>query len=91
MRCGVKFCGGCNPKFDRGQAVRELRSRVGDEAELCYAEEGVPYDALLVVSGCPNCCASCEGYDTSGPIVKLFDENGVDDAFSEIERLYKME
>ena len=26
MKCGVKFCGGCNPRYQRGDAYRAIRA-----------------------------------------------------------------
>ena len=28
MKCGVKFCGGCNPRYDRGAAYREIKDEL---------------------------------------------------------------
>lgn len=33
MKCTVKYCGGCSPRFDRVARVRKL------EAELCFRLE----------------------------------------------------
>ena len=53
MKCGGRFCGGCNPRYDRGKALREIQQEV-DELEFLHAVEGEIYDKLLVIGGCPS-------------------------------------
>ena len=59
MKVGIKYCGGCNPRYDRAAYVKVLCARHPDW-DWEYAQEGVRYDLLLVVGGCTSCCA---GYD----------------------------
>lgn len=45
---GVRYCGGCNPRYDRVALVK----RIGGffpEAEFVTAQAGVKYPAVLVV------------------------------------------
>src|SRR5665648_1203997 len=58
MKCGVRFCGGCNPKYDRGAAYEFIRQDLQEEIQFEYAQEDTIYDILLIVGGCTNCCAS---------------------------------
>ena len=51
----VKFCGGCNPGYDRGAAYQEIRSSVSDRALVSLPQEGKRYDALLIIRGCTGC------------------------------------
>lgn len=61
MLVGVKFCGGCNPRYDRTACLEEVK-RQHSHWDFQYAEEGRRYDLLLVIGGCPSCCASDEAY-----------------------------
>ena len=36
LRCTVKFCGGCNPRYDRGEAYQTVRSSLSGTAEFSY-------------------------------------------------------
>lgn len=56
MKVGIKFCGGCNSRFDRGREFQRLKKRVhqvqwvsGRENEIC--------DYWLVICGCQRICA----------------------------------
>lgn len=58
MRVGVKYCGGCNPRYDRTNFVARLKGELGQEMEWLNAgtaEE--PMDFVLVVCGCTAACA----------------------------------
>jgi hypothetical protein len=75
MRVGVKFCGGCNPRFDRSgeldkilahfekdsEAFAEDRSEQG-KALFGFVKDGGKYDVLLVICGCNNQCAETDAY-----------------------------
>lgn len=51
----VKFCGGCNPKYERGDAYAAIRSALSDIAEFSLPQDGEHYDALLIITGCTAC------------------------------------
>ena len=76
MKCGVKFCGGCNPHYQRGDAFRKIQADL-PEIEFEYAEEGVGYDHLLVIGGCTACCPIIEQYTVNGDVLKMWSEDHV--------------
>ncbi|MCI7679497.1 MAG: hypothetical protein MSS48_04725 [Clostridiales bacterium] len=53
---GVKFCGGCNPRYDRGALLRKIRDAQPDWS-IDIAEPGTVYKHLLVICGCTSACA----------------------------------
>lgn len=55
LHCTVKFCGGCNPRYDRGEAYQKIRGALSDCAEFSLPVEGAHYDVLLIVRGCTGC------------------------------------
>ena len=56
LNIGIKYCGGCNPKYDRVNLVRRLTEAVGKKAVFETAQEGREYDMLIVISGCTSSC-----------------------------------
>ena len=58
MRIGVKYCGGCNPMFDRGKMVARLQKDF-PSAEIVPADDGNDY--AVIVCGCKRACALHEG------------------------------
>ncbi|MBM6926987.1 hypothetical protein [Pseudoflavonifractor phocaeensis] len=62
MRIGIKYCGGCNPRYDRVAYVQTLACRYPN-AVFEPAEPGRDYDVVLVVCGCSARCAGVIGLD----------------------------
>jgi hypothetical protein len=55
-RVGIKYCGGCNPTYERVEMIEKVRFRLGDQFFFRpIGDEEV--EALLLVSGCPRACA----------------------------------
>jgi hypothetical protein len=58
---GVKYCGGCNPEYDRVALVRHIEERLQDKAEFVRPErEGVKL--ILAVEGCSTACADLRAF-----------------------------
>ena len=55
MRIGIKYCGGCNPRYDRVAAVKEQQQRHPEWKIEPAGEGGQEY--ILVVCGCTAVCA----------------------------------
>ena len=88
MKCGIKFCGGCNPRYDRGEASRQIQ-RECDNIDFSHAQEGVTYDCLLVIGGCPACCASYQQYDVDGEVIKMWDRDHIEAVKKELSEQQK--
>lgn len=56
MKILVKYCGGCNPRFDRVALVRKVAEDF-PAVEIVYGADLEGSDFVLVVCGCPVCCA----------------------------------
>ena len=54
MKIGIKYCGGCNPRYDRSHMTAQLLKSLPD-AEPVY-DTGVYCPIWLVVCGCPSAC-----------------------------------
>jgi len=61
LRVGVKYCGGCNPEYDRVALVEHIRERLEGKVSFVPSEsEGV--DVILTVHGCRTACADLSGF-----------------------------
>ncbi len=61
LRVGVKYCGGCNPEYDRVSLVEQIKGRL--EGKVCFVppgSEGV--DIILAVHGCGTACADLSDF-----------------------------
>lgn len=85
MKCGVRFCGGCNPRYDRREALNQIESQFKD-IDFVNAAEGVPHDLLLVIGGCSNCCASYEQFDAGAGVLKMWDKTHIDKILDDIQK-----
>lgn len=61
---GLRYCGGCNPRYDRVAAVEELRARF---PRLDFRPAGPGQNLTLVVCGCSARCA--ETADLTGELL----------------------
>lgn len=50
----VKYCGGCNPRYDRASLVTQLKN---DLPEYTFTESLDEADISLIVCGCASACA----------------------------------
>lgn len=59
MKVRIKYCGGCNPRYDRKAVVETLRGRF-PRTRFIETHEDTPFDLVAVLCGCPAACASHE-------------------------------
>lgn len=62
---GIKYCGGCNPRFDRVAWVQRLQKSCPDVRLVPAGREDAPPFAYLVVCGCSARCADVSGLDAA--------------------------
>jgi hypothetical protein len=55
-RIGIKYCGGCNPTYERVEIVDKIQFRFGDKF-LFHRYSEQEGEALILVSGCHRTCA----------------------------------
>lgn len=54
-KIALKYCGGCNPGFDRVQYFNRIRDAAGDSIEWVTLDDR-GFEAVLVISGCETAC-----------------------------------
>lgn len=53
---GIQFCGGCNPRIDRGKIALELQKELVVTG-FDVAFNNLDADIVIFLSGCPSGCA----------------------------------
>ena len=53
---GIRFCGGCNPRIDRGRIARELEQALAAMGHPVVYNSGEA-DLVIFLSGCLSGCA----------------------------------
>jgi 4-hydroxybutyrate CoA-transferase len=83
VKIGIKYCGGCNPRYDRKRIAEQLKERFSHSFETADAEN--EYDLLVVLCGCSSGCAGYSQYKVkSRQVVILRSEADFDDAVNAI-------
>jgi len=65
LRIRIKYCGGCNPGYDRSRLVEQMKIRLKDRVQW-VSSETEPYDLVIAIEGCETSCADLkefEGHD----------------------------
>lgn len=60
MNIGIKYCGGCNPRYDRTREVQKLKKKFPRHT-FTYTPEKIVCDVCLLVCGCQTGCADSLG------------------------------
>jgi len=55
-RVALKFCGGCDPSYDRVEYWKSIRSAAGERIGWRRIDEG-GFEAVFVINGCQRECA----------------------------------
>lgn len=85
MRFGFKFCGGCNPRYDRVHVLESIKKHFANRVTFENSENGENYDGLLVIGGCSNCCPAIQDIKTKTKPVLLWDVSQYENVKKEIE------
>ena len=55
-KIGIKYCGGCNPNYERVKMVQRVQSLMKDRF-LFLRHNQQDLDVLVLMNGCPRACA----------------------------------
>lgn len=55
MKVALKYCGGCDPTFERVDYFEGIKQAAGEGIEWT-ALDGGDYDAVLLICGCESAC-----------------------------------
>jgi len=79
-KVAVKYCGGCNPTFDRKKIVSQIEKKFEIKTEL-YNENGIP-DILLIVNGCKSECIDISQYKSKKITILINDNSQIRDVIT---------
>ena len=55
-RIGIKYCGGCNPNYERVEMVQRVQTSMKDRF-LFLRHDQQDLDVLVLMNGCARACA----------------------------------
>jgi len=80
----IKFCGGCNPTYDRGDAVQKLKKIFDGKIEFFSHDFSVPRDIGIVVQGCERECLQIKNLAPAEHHVVMRYESDLTDAIAKL-------
>jgi 4-hydroxybutyrate CoA-transferase len=90
VRVGVKYCGGCNPRYDRRALVARLRRSFPEHdirEGLNARAAGFAPDLAAVLNGCARACADHGDFTGSRGKVVIDSAEGYEDIAAALARL----
>jgi hypothetical protein len=78
LKVGIKYCGGCNPYYDRVALVKRIESRLQGKVEFVSAAND-DVDLVLAVAGCNTACADLSSFDENK--IRIITQNEDSDNF----------
>jgi len=77
MKVGIKYCGGCNPRYDRVSEVEKLKKKFPGIA-ITYAKEEEVYDWVILVCGCSAACLKEKKFDARNGYLTVCEKGDFD-------------
>ncbi len=79
-RIGIKYCGGCNPRYDRRKLAERIQEEFG--VRIRPLDSDLMYDLIIVLNGCTTKCANLKNLKSRKWII-LDNENQCLEGFRE--------
>ena len=86
LKVGIKYCGGCNPYYDRVALVKRIESCLQGKVEF-VSPDNENVDLVLAVEGCITACADLSSFQ--GKTIHIISRKEDADKFLQIELLKK--
>jgi len=61
LKVGIKYCGGCNPGYDRVALADFIKNSLHGRVEFVALNSEI-VDLILAVEGCKTCCADLSAF-----------------------------
>lgn len=87
VRIGLKYCGGCSPKYDRIETVDDIKKKFSDRVTFVSYEDP-DVDCILIIAGCPTACVDRDPFRDIKTIVIASDQD-LNSSYEEIEQLFR--
>jgi 4-hydroxybutyrate CoA-transferase len=87
MKIGIKYCGGCNPTYDRTAVVTKLNTHIGKGHSIETALSGSFYDIVIILCGCTSACANHNNIETKHGKIYITSEYDISKLFNFIDKI----
>jgi len=73
-KIGIKYCGGCNPFYERVEVVQRVQSLLKDRF-IFSVDDVQESDIMVLVNGCPRACADRNSGNSEASSHSILGEN----------------
>lgn len=84
---GIKYCGGCNPRFDRVAFVKKMIKEFEGRVIFKYIQELSEFDMFIVINGCSSACADISSYSLTDNVLSVAKEEDYEVAANRLHEL----
>ncbi len=63
LKVALKYCGGCNPDYDRVSAAETIQRRLNGRVDFVSADSCDDIDIVLVLAGCESACTDISAFE----------------------------
>ena len=87
MEVGVKYCGGCNPRYNRKALLQRLITHFKDKIAFQNISGEKTYDIILVLSACKTNCTDFQSLKSRKGFVCVTGEEDYEEVVGELAKL----
>lgn len=87
MEIGVKYCGGCNSKYDRTEFLEKIKSRCSKDIIFKNVNHNTEVDFIIVLCGCKTACADYLSLKSKHGFILVSNENEIYTVIKKIDEL----
>lgn len=73
-RLALKFCGGCNPSYERGGVAHLVKESLPD---VRWVSTEAEVDLIIIINGCNSSCAQRPEIEAKGDFCLVVREDGI--------------
>jgi hypothetical protein len=86
LNIGIKYCGGCNPKYNRGAFVAGLAVKYKEKINIEPIKENIIYDIVIIMNGCSSVCVNISEMKHKGKSLSVACEEDFTLIYEEIDK-----
>ncbi|MCR1899624.1 hypothetical protein NSA47_11615 [Irregularibacter muris] len=89
MNICLKYCGGCNSRYDRNKVIEQLNKKFSNINFVTNLDQDGVCDFVIVLSGCPSSCVNHKHLNGRFGKMIIRDLKDYEDLESKLEKVIK--
>lgn len=87
LNIGIKYCGGCNPRYNRGAFVAGLIVKYEKKVKIEPIKEEAVYDMIIIMNGCSSGCVNESVLKHKGKFLSVASSGDFTLVYEEIDKI----